>query len=457
MNAIPDISRIQREILTFLPEARAQVDAGWRVVERDFDATNDETTRRIRQVLENNPVGLPLIDGINFGTESGSLICASLLYPEPDDAAHAFDDPIAHQYVYLRDGTVYGNVLSKAVQALDPDATDARITSFGMGAIWAALSVLNSGDHIVVSDKLFGTTKAQLLAFPKNYGINVTCVDGQDAQAWQAAIIPGKTKAFFYEPVANPNGEVIDTAALAAIADPRDILVIVDASATPLGEFLSKGAHVVVISLTKFIGDGDASGGAVLTRQRALDILSAQQPDVDVTHHNPFFAAISPKGLFQAPEVSQKLLDRILRAPTKHRRQIVNACALSAWMAAEYEIDVNHSALTHANAPHLHSQIFAANFRSKDQADAFAKKLRLRIANNFGSPFTTIINPRFTTHKALSPTQLTAQGIGEGLLRLSIGIENIDYLKAEIGAAMEAAGVPKRQRRPAVSSELVYE
>lgn len=445
MTTPQNITRIQDQILTFSPEALAQVEFGWREVEREFAASRDETTRRIGSVLQNNPLGLPEVEGIRFGTESGTTTYASLLYATPADAAAAFDSHMLHPYVYLRDGTVPGRILGKAAQALDPAAVGAQITGFGMGAIWAALSVLRSGDHLVASDKLFGTTKARLIDFPNSRGIDVTFVDGRDPTAWQAAIVPGKTKAFFYEPVANPTGEVTDTPMLAAIAHQHYILVIADSSATPLGEFLAQGADVVVPSLTKFVGLGDSSGGAVLVAQSALDILGRQRPEIDLTKHNPFLDAVSPNGWNQSPEVSFKQLGRIAIAPVRHRRQIDNARLLANWLNANYDIPVLSAALTHPENKPLHSQIFAIDFGDQAKASAFADSLGARVVNNFGGAVTSLTIPRSTTHKALSSKQLDAQGIGEGLVRISVGIEDVGYLKREFAAALKSAGVPRRR------------
>lgn len=435
---------LQKPLLTFSTEALEQAEAGWRKIHREFDATENQTVNRIRQALSGTPATLPQAEGIRFGTETGNITYASLLYATPADAAAAFDSATVHSYVYLRDGSVAGNTLSKAVQALDPAAVDARVTAFGMSAIGAALSVLSTGDHIVASSRLFGTTKTCLLDFPRSRGIAVTFVDGRDTAAWQKAILPGTTKAFFYEPVANPTGEVTDTATLATLARPHDILLVADSSATPLGEFLAQGADVIALSLTKFVGLGDSCGGAVLVAQTALEKLGRQRPDVDVTSRNPFLDVISAQGWNQAAEVSERHLERMTLAPVRHQRQVATARHLVNWINRTYEVKILSSALTHPNLPAVHAQIFALDFGTQARAYAFAEKLGARAVNNFGGPVTSFTIPRSTTHKALPADQLDAQGIGEGLIRLSIGVEAAEYLQHELVLAFEHARIPRR-------------
>ena len=327
-----------------------------------------------------------------------------------------------------------------ALLQIDTAAEAGRVTGHGMAAIEAALLGAKSGEHIVASRHIFGTSKRNLKDLLLEKNISVTFVDGRKPAEWEAAIQPNKTRLFFFEPLGNPGIEVADTQAIATIAhkDDRDILVVADNSMTPLDQSLSKGADIVAFSTTKFLGLGKDNGGAILVTKEGLDRLERLFPNTG--RGNPVLIRSARKGLTQSHRGAWAMLANIKVSVLRHQRQIETASLLAQWLVAQNgSLHVASSALNPLVAPHERGQVFSFDLGDQQRAfriiNALAKE-GVGVVNNFGSDRTTVIHPGTTTQSSLSAQEQAEQGISPGLVRVSIGVERPAYLQRVFARAL---------------------
>ncbi len=304
-------------------------------------------------------------------------------------------------------------------------------TSSGMAAILSTfMALLQSGDHIVSSRAIFGTTSVLLTNFMAKFGVEATFVDLTDLEAWRKAIRP-ETKLLFLETPSNPLTEIADVRALADLAHEHDSLLVVDnCFCTPaLQRPLEQGADIIIHSATKYLdGQGRCIGGAVVGRQDLVgtDIygfLRTAGPTM-----SPFNAWVFLKGL------------ETLRL--RMRAHCDNTLALAQWLEQQAAVaKVNYPGLP----SHPQHQLAAEqqdgfggvlSFEVKGGKEAAwtlidATKL-LSITANLGDTKTTITHPATTTHGRLTPEQRAEAGIGDGLIRIAVGLEEVEDLKADL-------------------------
>lgn len=416
------------DILSFAKlKASFERTLGAALVYADYYVSKDETTLRIRRSLRTNvwhvyPDSSP---------ESGDRYYSSLQYPTAAAAAAAFARA-SHSLVYGRDGTPDGDALTQALLQIDPAAAAGRVTGHGMGALEAALLGAKSGEHIVASQFIFGTTKRNLLDLAEERGVTVTFVDGRNTAAWEAAIQP-RTRLFLFEPLGNPGMERIDTEAVAAVAhkNNRDILVVADNSMTPFDRSLSKGADIVAFSTTKLLGLGRDNGGAILVseagQKRLQRLFSGQSAGF------PVLTKVSRKGLTQSHRSAHSMLRQARLSFVRLHRQTRTAVALARELNKSYPtLAVRSTALDAATPNSSHSSIFAIDCGNQERAFHFIDLLAekgIGIVNNFGSARTTVIHPSTTTQSSLSAEEQAEQGISPGLVRVSVGIERLKFLQ----------------------------
>jgi O-succinylhomoserine sulfhydrylase len=399
----------------------------------DYLTTKDQTTLRIRKTRQDNhwrvyPDSAP---------ESGGRYYSSLRYPTAAAAQAAFARTF-HSLVYGRDGTPDGDALTKALLQLDTAAVAGRVTGHGMGAIEAALLSVKTGEHIVASKFIFGTTKCNFVDLAWERGIRVTFVDGRDLNAWESAIQLGKTRLFFFEPVGNPGMERVDVDAVAAIAhkDGRDSLVVSDNSMTPLDQSLSRGADIVASSTTKLLGLGVDNGGATLVSKEGLERLQLLFPNQPAGH--PVLTKVSRKGWTQSHRSARAMLRRAALSALRVRRQTATAVELARALT-DPALRVQSTALE-KNAPDSAlSSLFAIDLGSQENAFRFIDALArqgIGVVNNFGSTRTTVIHPGTTTQSSLSAEEQAEQGISLGLVRVSVGLERPSFLIGTFARAL---------------------
>jgi O-succinylhomoserine sulfhydrylase len=311
-----------------------------------------------------------------------------------------------------------------------------RATATGMAAVTAALSSLvRAGDHVVAARALFGSCRYIVEDHLPRYGVASTLVDGTDLAAWRAAIRPN-TKVFFLESPANPTLEVIDIAAVAAIAKEVGAKLIVDnVFATPLFQRpLELGADLVAYSATKHIdGQGRCLGGLVLGSKELIE--------------GEIQTFLRQTGPAMSPFNAWVMLKALETLPLRIRRQAESTTAVAAWLKGRK--DLPHVAFL-GDPEHPQAEIIARQMSGPSTLIAFEvaggkegvfrvlNKLRLiRISNNLGDAKSLIVHPATTTHQRFTPEVRASMGVGDGLIRLSIGLEHPDDLIADLKQALD--------------------
>ena len=304
-------------------------------------------------------------------------------------------------------------------------------TSSGMSAILSTcIALLKSGDHVVSSRSIFGTTVVLFNKYLQPFGVDTTFVDLSDLDAWKKAIKP-ETKLLFLETPSNPLTEVADLKALADLAHENGCLLVVDnCLCTPiLQQPLKLGADIVIHSATKYIdGQGRAVGGAVvgnkeLVGETVFGFLRTAGPTM-----SPFNAWIFLKGL--------ETLSLRMKAHS------ANALELAKFLEQHKNVNqVFYSGLeSHPQYDLASQQQFAGSgvlsFEVKGGKDAAWKLIDstnlLSITANLGDAKSTITHPATTTHGRLTDEERQQAGISDGLIRISVGLESIDDIKADI-------------------------
>lgn len=374
-----------------------------------------------------------------FGETSEAIfLTQGYVYDSAEQAEARFknEDP-GYQYSRFANPTV--SMLEERIRLLEgPGAEAARGTATGMAAVTAAiLSCLSEGDHIVSARALFGSCRYIVEDLCPRFGIQSTLVDGRDLDAWKAAVRPN-TKAFFFETPANPTLELVDIAEVSKIAHAAGAKVIVDnVFATPLLQRpMQHGANIVVYSATKHIdGQGRCLGGLVLCSAEFLkdhlqDYIRQTGPSI-----SPFNAWVMLKGL--------ETLSVRVRAQCASAATIADALAGQARIKRVlYPLRTDHPQHDLARKQMTGGgQIVTFDLDGgKAETFRFLNALKIaRISNNLGDAKSLVTHPATTTHQRLKPEARAELGIGDGTVRLSVGLEAAEDLIADLEGALTAA------------------
>ena len=338
-------------------------------------------------------------------------------------------------YVYGRYGTGNHTMLEELVAAFE-GAEAAVACASGMGATTAwLLGLLSAGDHVVAARDLYGTTAAYLATDGRRLGVETTFVDATDTAAVLSALRP-TTRAVFVESISNPLLRLVDLPAVAAALAPRSIDLVVDSSmASPaVMRPIEHGATVVMHSLTKFIsGHGDVTGGLVLGLKEPMERLRAAMIRAG-TNLGPFDAWLATRG-------ARTLAVRL-------ERQSATALALGQYLERHAAVArVYYPGLAshpqHGLAKRLMSAGVMGAMLSFDLAggalavERFMARTRLlEFAPSFGDVATTWTYPARTSHRRVSDEDKAALGIGPGLVRVSVGLEDPADLLADLDEAL---------------------
>lgn len=366
-----------------------------------------------------------------YGEVSEAIfLTQGFVYENAEQAEARFIEVGEDEFIYARYGNPTVAMFEDRMSALE-GSEDAFATASGMAAVSGALfSSLQTGDHVVSAKALFGSCLYVLETLLPRFGVEVTFVDGTDLDAWQAAMRPD-TKVCFLEALSNPTLEVIDIAGVAKIVHAVGAVLMVDnVFATPVFQkSLELGADVVIYSATKHIdGQGRCLGGIALGSKDF--IRGTLEPYLKHTGGalSPFNAWVMLKGM----------------------ETLSLRCEAQAASALSLAEDLNgHSKLAQVIYPFLagHAQEELARSQmsaggtvisldlkgGKDQAFAFLNRLKIiKISNNLGDAKSLVTHPATTTHQRLSPEVRADLGIGDGLVRISIGLEDVDDLYGDI-------------------------
>lgn len=376
--------------------------------------------------------------------------------------------------IYTRIMNPTTDVFEKRVAALEGGIAGLAVSS-GQAAQFIALNnILQAGDNFVSSPHLYGGTYTQFKVSFKRLGIEVRFAESDDIKDFEAKI-DGQTKAIYLESIGNPSFSIADFEKLALIAEKYDLPLIVDntfGAAGYLFKPLEHGAHIVVQSATKWIGGHGTSVGGVIVDGGNYNWGNGKFPQFTTpseSYHglvfNDVFGQDSNFGNIQfiirarveglrdfgpsiSPFNSFLLIQGLETLSLRVQRHVDNSLALATWLE-------NHEAVSKVNYPGLESSPYHINAKkylkngfgavlsfelkgASGKATQFIDALQLvsHLAN-VGDAKTLIIQPSATTHQQLSETEQRAAGITPQLLRVSVGIEHIDDIKADFEQAFE--------------------
>ncbi|MFN3077332.1 MAG: O-succinylhomoserine sulfhydrylase [Alphaproteobacteria bacterium] len=368
-------------------------------------------------------------------TAEALYLTSGYVYDTAEEAQEAFDG--------TRDRYVYSRFKNPTVRSFElrltqmEEAADCRSTASGMAAVFASLMcMLKAGDRVVSSRALFSSCSYIIVDYLPRFGITTVLVDGTDLDQWAKALSE-PTAAVFLETPSNPTLQIVDLAAVSEMAHRVGAKVIVDnVVATPvLQRPLKLGADVVCYSATKHIdGQGRCLGGAVLSSDQAwIDEKLAMFLRQTGPALSPFNAWVMLKGL--------ETLD--LRV----ERHCANALAVATYLESHAKVarvlypglkshPQHELAMRQMSAG---SNVIAMELKGGSREDAFRFLNRLRlldISNNLGDAKTLITHPSTTTHQRLAPDERARQGITEGMVRLSVGLEDVADLIEDLEQAL---------------------
>ncbi len=385
-----------------------------------------EATRAVRSGLCRSPHG---------ETAEALYLTSGFVYETAEEAAARFAGE-AEGYVYSRYANPTVAMFEQRLAALE-EAEACMATASGMAALFGVLaSQLSAGDHVVAARQLFGSSLQVITKILPRFGIAYTLVDGRDLAAWEAAMRP-ETKVLLLESPTNPMLEVLDIAAVAEVAHAHGAMLAVDnVFATPvLQKPLKLGADIVVHSATKHIdGQGRCLGGAVLGRkdfitETLMPFLRHTGPAL-----SPFNAWVLLKGLETLP----------LRVHHASETALAIARFLADRLGPE---NVRYPHLPEHPRHDLAVRQMAmggtlVSFRlpgGRKEAFRFMNALRIiDISNNLGDAKSLITHPASTTHRTVEAEERQRQGITDNLVRLSVGLEAVSDLIADLEQALGA-------------------
>ena len=398
---------------------------------------------------------------------------ASFVFPDSDHAAALFNMERAG-HVYSRISNPTCAVLEERIAALE-GGVGAIATASGQAALHLAIvTLLGAGAHIVASRALYGGSHNLLDFTLPRFGVKTTFVDPRDLDAWRAAIGP-ETRLLFGETLGNPGLDVLDIPRVAELAHDHGMPLLVDSTFTTpyLLQPFAHGADLVFHSATKFLsGHGVVIGGLLVdSGQFDWDGPKARGKFKTLTEpyagfHNMVFSeesttagfllrarreGIRDFGACMAPFTAFQILQGIETLPLRMARHVDNARRIVAFLAAHPLVEsVGYPELTdhpdHALAAKLLPKgcgaVFSFNLKgSRAQGRTFVEALKLfsHLAN-VGDAKSLVIHPASTTHFRMTAEDLVRAGVTEGMIRLSVGLENSDDLIEDLSRALHAAG-----------------
>ncbi len=360
---------------------------------------------------------------------------SGFVYETAEDAEAAFNNA-RPRYQYSRFGNPTVAMFEARMCELE-GAAAARATASGMAAVFASLmSQLKTGDRVVSSDALFGSCHYIIAEILPRFGIETVLVDGRDLDQWKKALSK-PTAAVFMESPSNPQLRIVDIPAVCELAHAAGARVVVDnVFATPmLQQPLKHGADVVVYSATKHIdGQGRTLGGIVLGSE-----------DFIVNHLQPFLRHTGPA---LSPMNAWLLLKGLETLEVRLERMCNSALRLAKFLGAHPKIAAAHypGLPSHPQYELNRRQMSAGGSLvtfsvpgGKEGAFRFLNALRLiLISNNLGDSKSLVTHPATTTHQRLKAHERAALGIDDGMVRLSVGLEDPADLEDDLDQALKA-------------------
>ncbi len=398
--------------------------------------------------------------------------------PIYQSASFVFDDTAdaAARFALQKYGNIYSRVANPTVASFEE-----RVASLegGLGAVATATglsaefitfaSLAGAGDHIVASAQLYGGSVTQLDLTLRRFGVETTFVNSSDPKAY-AEVITDRTKLVFAETVANPSGEIADIEGLAEVAHAEGVPLVVDSTIpTPyLNRPFDWGADIVIHSATKFLGGHGTTLGGVVVESGRFDWNNPRFPlfDEPVPHYSgltwngnfgeyAFLTRLRTEQLRNigpalSPQSAWLLALGIETLPLRVQSHVDNARAVAEWLEADPRIEfVNWAGLPghphHERAakylPAGPGSVFSFGIRGgREAGQRFIESVDLAShLANIGDAKTLVIHPASTTHAQLSEQRLAEAGVEPGLVRISVGIEDVEDIVYDIDQALDAA------------------
>ncbi|AGF79952.1 O-acetylhomoserine sulfhydrylase [Desulfocapsa sulfexigens DSM 10523] len=394
---------------------------------------------------------------------------ASYLFKDTEHAANLFalKEP---GNIYTRIGNPTQAVLEERMAALEGGAASLALASGTSAIFYSIINICQSGDEVVAANNLYGGTYSQFDSILPQLGIKVTLIDPKDPENFRRAINE-KTRVLYCETIGNPGLTMTDIEAVAKIGQEYNLPLIVDATFTPpcLLRPIDYGADIVIHSLTKWIGGHGTVIGGIVTDAGKFDWTDPKftlfnEPDAsyhglryghDLGEMNPVAFALRMRlvplrnlGACISPDNCWSVLQGIETLSLRMERHSENGIAVAEFLKNHDKVDwVNYPGLTdsenYTTASHYLKNGFGGmvTFGIKGEVGAgkqFIESLKLfsHLAN-VGDAKSLAIHPASTTHSQLSKEQLEASGISSAMIRLSIGIEHIDDIIADLNQALE--------------------
>lgn len=392
----------------------------------------------------------------------------SFVFEDTQDAADLF---ALQKYgsIYTRIGNPTLSAFEERVASLE-GGIGAVATSSGQAAEFLTMAALaQAGDNIVANASLYGGTVTQFDVTLRRLGIDTRFVNANNPEAIEAKI-DANTKAIFTEIIANPSGEVADVEAIAEVANRNGVPFVIDNTfATPyLCRPLEFGADIVVQSATKFLGGHGTSIGGVIVDSGRFDWGNGRFPVMTepVPSYNglrwwdnfgeyAFTTRVRSEqlrdvGASMSPFNAFQLLQGIETLPQRMEEHVANAQRVAEWLDADDRIgwvkyaglhDSPHHAMANKYLPMGPGAVFTFGVKGGRAAGGrFISALQMisHLAN-IGDAKTLILHPATTTHQQLSDEQLRAGGVGDDMVRISIGLEDIEDIIWDLDQALEAA------------------
>jgi O-acetylhomoserine (thiol)-lyase len=393
-------------------------------------------------------------------------------------SAFVFDDTAdaAARFALQKYGNIYSRVANPTVASFEERIASlegglgAVATSSGLGAEFITFaSLAGAGDHIVSAASLYGGSVTQLDITLRRFGVDTTFIAGTDPADYAAAITD-KTKLIFTESITNPSGDIADLEGLAEVAHAHHLPLIVDSTvATPyLNRPIEWGADVVIHSATKFLGGHGTTLGGVVVESGRFHWANERFPlfDTEVAHYGglnwhgnfgeyAFLTRLRAEqlrdiGPVLSPHSAWLLAQGVETLPYRMQAHVDNARTVAEWLDADDRIDfVNWAGLP--QHPHFDrakkyfpqgpGSVFSFGVKGgRPAGQTFIESVNLAShLANIGDAKTLVIHPGSTTHAQLSEQQLVDAGVLPGLVRISVGIEDVEDIIDDLDQALAAA------------------
>lgn len=371
-------------------------------------------------------------------TNEAIFMTSGYVYESAEQAQRAFKGE-EERFIYSRFSNPTVGMFEERMRLLE-GAEACRATATGMAAVWCALaSRLKTGDRLVASRALFGSCHVVCSEFLPKFGIETILVDGTNLNEWEEALST-KTEAVFLETPSNPQLDLIDIPAVSELAHKAGAFVFVDnVFATPILQSpLELGADVVIYSATKHLdGQGRAMGGAILTNN--LEFSNGELLQF-LRHTGPSLSPFNAWTLLKGLETLELRMERHCQNAHDVALFLTTLPGLDRVIFPGLESHPQHE-LCKQQMKDAGSVVCFETVGGKEEAFRIMNTFKLiDISNNLGDMKSLVTHPATTTHNRLTQEERDLAGISDGLVRISVGLEDVEDIKGDLIQAIDSGG-----------------